>query len=323
MTVYPWQMKQWGLIQRSIQRDKLPHALMLIGPSGMGKLDFAEKLTASLFCKSTLEDGSACGHCASCHAYISGNSPDFKVMTPEEKSSVIKIDQVRDLIHWNDMSAHSDGYKIVILHPVESMNIAASNALLKVLEEPNDKRMFLLISHQQSSVPATVISRCQKLRFDSCSKQSLTAWLDDPQSELVSRLSFNVPLKAKQMLETDYLDRRSQFLNVIVALVNTEIAVVEAAQQCMDAGIDFVLENIELILLDIQKYHLTQDQILLVNSDFAAEIIAMSSHASSIRLGELLDFVRQLKLDLLNKANFNQQLLMEDLLTQFYQVLRG
>ena len=95
--IYPWLTEYWGLFQDQLAKDRLSHALMLVGPSGIGKLDLATAMVANLLCSEPVATG-ACGVCKSCKLLEGGAHPDRFELHPEEDSEIIKVDQVRALI---------------------------------------------------------------------------------------------------------------------------------------------------------------------------------------------------------------------------------
>lgn len=168
MNIYPWQEGLWERLASN--RNALPHALLLKGRGGIGKLGFASHLAQALLCESQSGDGRACNECASCSWFASANHPDFRRIEPEpdltesgRKTTQITVDQIRSLTGFMNMSTHRNGYRIVLIHPAEAMNSHAANALLKTLEEPLGKTLFLLITHKPHQLLPTIVSRCQAI----------------------------------------------------------------------------------------------------------------------------------------------------------------
>ncbi|MCA3063376.1 MAG: DNA polymerase III subunit delta' [Rhodocyclaceae bacterium] len=177
--------------------EKLPHALLIHGRSGVGKIEFARALAQSLLCESP-QDGFACGECPACGWFREGNHPDFRELLPEsmldeastdevaadaddkdkKKSREIKIDQIRAIADFMMLSTHRDGYRVLLVHPAEAMNIAAANALLKTLEEPAARTVILLVSDQLGRLLATIRSRCQRVLVPAPDTQTALAWLN-------------------------------------------------------------------------------------------------------------------------------------------------
>ncbi|MDR1646570.1 MAG: DNA polymerase III subunit delta' [Zoogloeaceae bacterium] len=166
-------------------RPRLPHALLFAGARGIGKTDLARAFAAALLCEAPNE-GFACGACAGCRWFGQGQHPDFRLLAPEalqpvlageekkksekaekEKSSrggqEITIAQIRELDEFLAVGAHRNGARIILLHPAESLNRAAANAILKILEEPPAGVLFLLVSSEPMRLLPTLRSRCQTL----------------------------------------------------------------------------------------------------------------------------------------------------------------
>lgn len=164
MSTYPWQESQWAYCLSHINAGTFPHAVLLTGLPGLGKQDFASALSARLLCERTQE--TACGVCRSCQLLEAGSHPDFFSIGLLDKSKVIKVEQIRQLIDKLSQMPSLSQRQVVVLHPAEAMHPAASNALLKTLEEPLGDVVLLLVSAHPDRLPATIISRCQRLVFN-------------------------------------------------------------------------------------------------------------------------------------------------------------
>lgn len=153
----------WASIQQMLDKDRLPHALLFSGPRHAGVLQFVNRLIAILICQQT--DNAPCGHCKPCHLLMQGSHPDIQYVRQDTPSSPIKIDQIRVLQDSVYQTPQCGVRSIIIIEPADRLNRAAANALLKVLEEPPLHTMFILIAEQISSLPATIMSRCQQYSF--------------------------------------------------------------------------------------------------------------------------------------------------------------
>ena len=173
----PWQQSQWDHIVMRIQQDTMPHALLLNGAEGIGKQRFAEHLAAAITCQSSIADG-PCGVCKSCSLQQAGTHPDIILITPEEKGKAIKIDAIRDLIEMSGKTTQNGKQRVVIISPAEAMNRAAANALLKTLEEPVPSTQILMVTHALNRLPATILSRCQRLDFRQIPNDLASEWLE-------------------------------------------------------------------------------------------------------------------------------------------------
>ncbi|MCS6765377.1 MAG: DNA polymerase III subunit delta' [Candidatus Protistobacter heckmanni] len=178
----------------------LPHALLLSGRSGLGKADFADHLAQALLCESKDLSAQPCGTCPACQWFSQGNHPDFLRVRPESldeeagekaeegkdaeeggKSKTLsqetKIEQVRRLIEAVGVPPHRAGMRVILLYPVEALNLPAANALLKTLEEPPSRTLFLLVTDKIERVMPTILSRCQVLTLPAPGRAEALQWL--------------------------------------------------------------------------------------------------------------------------------------------------
>ncbi len=156
-----WLENVWNTLLKGREQQKLPHALLLQGPPGIGKEKLARQLAQAMLCQKFKTEGVACGQCQSCRLFHSNTHPDFLQLMPEEAGKAIKVDQIRAMTTGLSMTSHAGGYKVALITPADSMNINAANSLLKTLEEPTDNTIILLISAKPARLPVTVRSRCQ------------------------------------------------------------------------------------------------------------------------------------------------------------------
>ena len=153
-SLYPWQQDAWQQLQAL--RPRMPHAMLFHGAQGIGKADFIEHFAQALLCEDVRADGHACGARASCGWFSQGNHPDCRRVRPEAledevaddgeegegakksaktktPSKDIKIEQIRNLADFMNISTHRQGLRVVVLYPAEALNTPASNAWWKKL----------------------------------------------------------------------------------------------------------------------------------------------------------------------------------------------
>ena len=185
---YPWQQALW---QQLAGRSQHAHAYLLHGPQGIGKRALAERLMARLLCQQP-QGLNACGGCKSCLLLKAGSHPDNFVLEPEEADKPIKVDQVRELVAFVVQTAQLGGRKVVLIEPVEAMNVNASNALLKSLEEPSGDTVLLLVTHQPSRLLPTIKSRCRQFPLTAPAADVALAWLQQQgMANAASELAFH------------------------------------------------------------------------------------------------------------------------------------
>jgi DNA polymerase-3 subunit delta' len=154
---------------------RLPHALLIHDSVGAGGDWLANWAASVAMC---LAPGEApCGKCLGCVRVANNQHPDLVRVHPIEDSKQLRIEQVRDLAQELSLTSHQGGYKVGILSPADSMNRFAANALLKTLEEPPARTLLILVASQPSRLPATILSRCQKLKVRAPTRAESLEWL--------------------------------------------------------------------------------------------------------------------------------------------------
>ncbi|MFC1986596.1 ATP-binding protein [Chloroflexota bacterium] len=189
-----------SLLQRSLEMDSLAHAYLFIGPAHVGKMTLALNLAQALNCEAT---ESPCGECVSCQKVASAKHADVQIIglshngdSAKAKPRVeISIDQIRQLQHSANLPPFEGRYRVFIIDGAELLSTEAANCLLKTLEEPEGKVLFILLATNERLLPATVVSRCQKvellpLRVTEIEAALNRIWGVEPQkAELLARLS--------------------------------------------------------------------------------------------------------------------------------------
>jgi DNA polymerase III subunit delta' len=171
-----WLDSETARLRAAYAAGRLPHALLIHEAPGAGGEWLAGWAARMVLCRNPAE--APCGHCASCDRAAQGQHPDLIMVRPLEESTQIRIEQVRELASELSLTAHQGGYKVGILSPADSMNRFAANALLKTLEEPPRGTLLILVVTQPSRLPATILSRCQRVRVRAPERAEAVTWLE-------------------------------------------------------------------------------------------------------------------------------------------------
>jgi len=194
--MHPWNEPILESVRQRLAR--LPHALLIHGVRGVGKLELAEKIAQLLLCETEAAAKRPCGACTGCRLFASGNHLDFRRIEPEalqkepppseeaaegpakktKPSIEIKIDQVRGLEDFLNVGSHRGKLRVALVHPAEDMNEVSANALLKGLEEPPAGAVFLLVSHRPAQLLPTIRSRCVGLPVGLPAQDVAKRWLE-------------------------------------------------------------------------------------------------------------------------------------------------
>ncbi|CAM5181335.1 DNA polymerase-3 subunit delta OS=Castellaniella defragrans OX=75697 GN=HNR28_003599 PE=4 SV=1 [Castellaniella defragrans] len=219
MDFLPWQT---GIARHWLEdRTRFAHAWLIHGMPGIGQFEFARAGAASLLCE-TPRDGLACGQCEACRWVRAGNHPDVRRIRPEALavqegeaegegsgskktlSREIRVEQIRELLPWFNMASHRGGWRVALLYPAEALNTISANALLKILEEPPGRTVFLLVAQAPDRLLPTLVSRCRRLPLPVPTREQALAWLTeqgvaDPAARLAA--SGGAPLLAWEAAE--------------------------------------------------------------------------------------------------------------------------
>lgn len=198
-------MTDWQRFSARRANQKLPHALLLTGARGMGKHTFASFLSQSLLCQAASNETGACGICDSCQQLQAESHSEFRLVQPEGASATIKVDTVRRLVDWLQLTSSSNSLRIALIEQADRMNRNAANSLLKTLEEPADAALLILVTDKPGTLPATVRSRCQKVVLHQYDHAVAAAWLDEQlngeDTEALLQAAHGAPLMALELAD--------------------------------------------------------------------------------------------------------------------------
>ncbi len=325
--LHPWFMPQWQRLCAQQQSGRLPHALLLSGPAGVGKRDFAQALANQLLCHQPTAAG-PCNHCHSCELRIAGHHPDLVLVSPEADGKPIKVDQVRLLIDHLHSTAQQGGYRVVIMEPAEALNTSSANALLKILEEPGESTLLILVCHQPGQLMPTIRSRCQRIDFTTPPAAQATAWLSEnlglesERADQLLRLSHGAPLKARSLYEGDLLEQRKKLMSGLADLLRGRASVTDLALQFSKFDLLQCLDWLNSLLSDIVRMQLAGLPEPVVNPDMTRMLQAVAKQAHSAKIFALADRIQEERVSLMLRQNPNRQLLLERLLLQWSDLAR-
>lgn len=323
LTPHPWQQKQWLDLQTRIEQGRLPHALMLRGTVGTGKANFAVALAQRLLCEKPVAQA-ACGRCKACLLIKAGSHPDLQLMAPEDTGKAIKVDQVRTVVEFVSKTAQFSGYRVAVICPAEAMNVNASNALLKSLEEPGARMLLILVTHQVSGVLPTIRSRCQVVDFPVPPRDEALTWLqgslgdDAGKAERLLNVAGGAPVAALALSQSDWVGERATVVQHWLGVLTGKRDPVRTAESWQGFPL---LELVGWLLawqVDLMKV-VAGVPSQVVNQDLLGDFNVVQRQLNPDRLYNNYQHLQQVARMLRGPSNPNPQLLLEEILLKWSQ----
>jgi DNA polymerase-3 subunit delta' len=323
----PWQQGCWESICRARAAGRFPHALLVTGPVGVGKRLFVTSIACSLLCSQPDARGLACGRCRECELLAAGTHPDYVAVgpDPEGKSDEIKVDAIRRLSETDTLTAHRGGYKVMVLDPAQNINQSAANSLLKTLEEPCPGTFLCLVCEQPDRLPATIRSRCQRLRVPAPPEAQALEWLrsrtDSTETATLLRLAHGTPLRAVALAEEGRLGQRAQAFAGFIAVASGSRDPIEEAAAWNEHEPPILLDWLAGWVSDLMRLATGHRAPLLVNQDKIGDLRPLAASLDPRAGHRYLLQILQARAS--EHSPVNRLLLCESLLVQWARIARG
>lgn len=311
----PWQVSHWQRLSACIRSDRMPHAVLLTGASGVGKAYFARLLAAALVCHEKDQQGIACGKCKNCRMLEAGTHPDFILIQPEEPGKAIRIDVIREFTRKGSLTSQTGGYKAIILEPADALNTAAANSLLKTLEEPVERTVMILVTSRSGRLPATIRSRCQRYDFPPPNTGIAQKWLEqqesvkDPgQGRLLLSLASGAPLQALDYARNGTLEERASMIKETRSILKGQLDPVAVALRWSQLDQRNVIQWFSGWLIDIIRLKIASQSADIINIDQRELLQVLAREVNSKKVYALLDQLIEANRTLGTQLNTQMQL---------------
>lgn len=318
--LYPWQDSYWQHLAAYVKQERIPQALLIGGVAGLGKQQLALYFAQYLICLDRQEN-TFCGHCASCKLFVANTHPDYILLEPEEPGKTIGIDLVRQLITKLALKPQYSAYRVVLIKPTENMNVSSANAFLKCLEEPPERTVFLLHTEQMQKLPATIISRCQKLLLTAPDADIASFWLQQQgvaeQQRLLLNIAQGAPLQALVYAKENLLEQRLQCFEDWQSIILRHACPVSLAEKWYKLPATQLVHWLISWVEDIIKCHFTVEQSFLTNEDLAKHLHVLAKRLDLFKLYKFYNLL--LKGSYRFQTQLNKQLLLEEILITWSQ----
>ena len=311
------------ILSKSLQRNRVPHSLLFIGPDGVGKREMALVVAKALNCLQKTEN--SCEECFSCAAINKKNFPDVMEVSPQK--DVIKIEQMRLLKSTTYLKPMVGKKRVFIISDAEKMREEAANSLLKILEEPPSFSHIILLTDNPYLILPTIKSRCQVLSFAPVFKEDIEKVLlekgyDEEKARVISLVVHGNLRYALSLDWDDLQEKRKKAWQVFHALIKKENASVflkefSSARFLRRQDLEQIFEILSSFCRDIVVFKEEGDLSYLMNPDFGQDLRETSGRLS---LEQVLDFLSKIDYSLYAlQKNLNVNLLMSSLFSHFME----
>ena len=295
------QQRVISILKRGLISKRMPHALLFHGPEGVGKEAVALELAKALFCQN---DEIYCNTCSDCKRVGQLSHPDLMLIYPAPKQpkdeerkltreSLIKnpyhraqpwanpsilIDMIRNLKKTVSMTSYENKGRVVLIMDAHRMTTEAANSLLKILEEPLGKLTLVLISSQANLLLPTIISRCQKIRFDPLPWQDIESALIkreqvNPEHAMIfARMSFGSFRRALELLDEDVDQKQNLMIDILRKVLMPDLDILLSVESLVNQQDKKTIKDLIALMLvwfrDAMVMELLQNE-----SDYKEKII--------------------------------------------------
>jgi len=322
------QAKAVSLLKHSLEIGGLSHAYLFVGPQRIGKMTLALNLAQALNCK---EDAKPCLKCDSCKKIAAGTHSDVQVIgldyneDEDTERKLIRNEQIDGLLHDASLPPFEGSYKVFIIDGAELLSIGAANRLLKTLEEPEAKVVFILLTTNENRLLKTVVSRCQHIELQPMplaeEAQALVEKkkVNPEQARLLAGLSHGcIGWAITAADDQKILEKRNEELDQIITMIRgdyeerfTYVGKLAAGfsqnrrlvYDVLDRWLDY-WRDLMLIKLDCPD--------MITNSDRKEALIKMAGGYSLARIRDYISSIESAAMQL--KRNVNARLALEILM---------
>jgi DNA polymerase-3 subunit delta' len=309
------------LLKRAVAEGRIGQGLILAGPQGVGKRQFALALAQAVNCQRPTQ-GDACGECVNCRKVAAGEHVDVETISPD--GQFIKIGQMREMTEKAQYRPYDGRRRVYIIDEADRLNQQAANSILKVLEEPPETTLLLLVTSKPYALLETIRSRCQMLSFAPLTAGELESYLKAnykrpaEETRMLARLARGSIGRALEIDLGVYREQRGFMMGIIESLAITRdtIKLMGAAEhlgrKLEKSEFENHLDVLMVLLADLFHLKLGEPAERLTNEDIARQFERIAQVTTVEQITEWAAAIEQVLQDL--PRNVNRQLAMESML---------
>ena len=314
------------ILKNSLIRDRLSHAYSFEGTVGMGKLTLAKIFASAILCDN--KEGVNCEVCVSCRKLLSGNHPDFTIISSEKSS--IGIEDIRNIQDEIIVKPIESNQKIYIIDQADKMTTQAQNCLLKTLEEPPAYVIIVLCVSNISAILKTIQSRCTRVKFDNYSNEEIKSIICSQSDNSLQAINFVVSFaqgvvgKAFSIMSDDFIKLREEVFEVLKKIreqpIEETFKIVGFFESNKD-NVDNIFDIMVTWFRDVAIYHHLKDENMLINYDKKGIIFNSISDYNNVDLIRSVNIIEKARKNV--KLNINFQMAIENMLLSLWEVHNG
>ena len=291
------QSRPVGILQNALLKNKPAHAYLFSGPAGVGKVFTALQFAKALNCVNKPEGTpDSCDECPSCRNIGAGNFIDVSIIKLLSNKTQILIDQIRQIQSQVNLRPYEARYKVFIIQDAELMNDEAQSALLKTLEEPPVKSIIALVTSEPEALLATIISRCQSIRFSALkaeeSKKILMSrfGIGEDSAYYLSHIAQAGFVDISDFVKKDILKEKNRIIDEFCGYIDSPVKELSFLRES-DENIMLALSALLWWYRDMLILKETNKTDTLVNKDRYKDLSLNAPKYSSLRLGQIISSI--------------------------------
>jgi DNA polymerase-3 subunit delta' len=316
------QQKAVEILHALLSANRVPHALVFSGPEGVGKRHAADVFARAIFCRG--EAVVPCGSCDPCRKIARGALPDLiHVEVPEGRTRIL-IDQVREIERIVAYHPFSGDVRVIIIDPADLMTEDAAAAILKTLEEPPSGTHFILVTSRASSLPPTILSRCQKVRFSPLAPEVIAEILggDQKANEAADMARGSIP-RAESILKGGLVAAQERMIGLLSSMgLNDPDGIEELFSGLSKFKVEFsdILDILKCWLRDLIVYRETHREGDLIYHGLVKEFAGAWTDTEVRSLMEGVDAIDEVERTLTGRMYLNMRIALESLFIRLVEL---
>jgi DNA polymerase-3 subunit delta' len=309
------------LLRRAVAEGRIGQSLLMSGPRGVGKYQFALALAQALNCE-RVSEGDACGACVPCRKIALGEHADVRTIINE--GQFIRIEQMREMSRDAQFKPYEGRRRVYIVDEAERMNAPSANSILKTLEEPPESTLIVLVTSKPYRLPETIRSRCLMLSFAPLTAAKIEEHLNKKDGKTTGDVKLRARLARGSIghaLEIDleeYRKMRSTVFELVEALASTcDLSKLLGISEYLGRKLEREqferhLDALMVLLDDLFHLKLNASEESLTNADIAERLRHVAEKITLDQITEWVDRIEEIFRAL--PRNVNRQLAMEAML---------